>query len=719
MSKCIGYDLGDGDTCISIYKNENGTWVVRQIDMPDTNPGEPMPTIVCIRPNDEVVIGYDVVYEDCDMEDAELCVNFKRRPTELSADELEKFKVNVVAFTEQLFRSARAIQDCFSDSSEKDFKVAIGYPTTWSDEDELLYRSILESAACFSTPGEFFGREDGISVMIYLHKESDAAFMNLLNSQSGAGEYAITVDDIPSGNYAVVFDFGSSTADVTILRNTNGHIDTDDCVSGDCHLGARYIDRGIYEEVLSRMPTEDREALLRRYREKGNKALESQNVFFCRLAKQAYFNALPSKRNAGRFSVQNPENSESFNLRGIFPKNAVEIMCKVLDRPIPELDGKSWKEACDELFNNVRNALAEQGQDPILVFLTGGASRMDFVRENAAKYFSDVKIIYDEEPAHCISHGLAYLPRKLEKAKAFLDEVDDFVGNKIPKTINDESDELAKSIATTLRDNILSTARKEAEKWRSGGYQTLNGMENGMRNAINGLMTEQEVERILGDPIKNFISEKIQPTVVLGMERICKKYNIEFGSYKAGKVGGGIDKAGIGFDDISELIAAEFARTCSVSCILAVVKTVTGVVLAAVGVVVLALVTGIVIPVVTSLSVSILLALGAIPVAGWAAIVAILGISLWALKKRGIEGVKSDFIQNVKGWDLYQWIRDLISDNKLDSIFGEVRYSTYEKIYNALKQSEDFKNGLREGIGGPIATRFRGLAKDWALRLRN
>lgn len=719
MSKYIGYDLGDGDTCVSIYKNESGTWVVRQIDMPDTNPGEPMPTIVCRRPNGEVVIGYDVVYEDCDMQAAELCVNFKRRPTELSPEELENFRINAVSFTEQLFRSARAIQDCFSDPSETDFKIAIGYPTTWSQEDENLYRSMLESAACFAKPSEFFGRDDEISVTLYLHKESDAAFMNLLNSQNGTGEYAISVEDIPSGNYAVVFDFGSSTADVTILRNTDGHIDTDDCVSGDCHLGARYIDRGIYDEVLSRMPQEDREDLLRRYKEKGNNALESQNVFFCRLAKQAYFNALPSKRSSGRFGVQNPENSESFNLRGIFPKNSIEIMDRVLDRPISELGGCSWKAACESLFANVKDSLKEQGQDPVLVFLTGGASRMDFVREFANKYFAGVKIIFDEEPAHCISHGLAYLPRKLEKAKAFLDEVDVFVGSKIPETIERESDELAKSIGETLRDKILGAAKAEAVKWRKGGYRTLNGMEKGMRDAIDGLMTESSLEGVLGEPIKEFISQKIQPIVVSGMECICQKYNIEFGAYKVGKVGGGIDGAGMRVDEVSELLAAEFARTCSVGCIMAVIKTITGVVLTAVGVVILALVTGIVIPVVTSLSVVILGVLAAIPGPGYVAIAAIVGISLISLMRKGVAGTKSAFINNVKGWDLYQWIRDRISDDKLNNIFGEVRYDTYKKIYDALNQSAEFKGGLRDGIGGPIAVRFRGLAKDWALRMRN
>ena len=467
MKTYIGYDLGDGESCISVYELQNGRMVVEQLQMPGMGVGAAMPTLLAMDANGNSIVGPMTLRDKMIAQTADLDINFKMRPTELSEGEFKDFSRKVICFTESLFRSCSGVVSRFNDYDRHEFVVAIGHPTTWKQDDVRLYLSIFKQAKCFSEPCKYFGRDD-ISVELMVKAESDAALMNLINAKKdGTGEsaYDITIDDIPSGSYVVVFDFGSSTTDVTIIRNDKGHVYPDDIVQGDSHLGARYIDRAIYAIIMGEKIDKD---VALRFKEAlalpQNKNLEKQLIYHCRFAKEVFFLTELECRKNNCYTPLPRTPGNFFQLDDEFAKDGYGIMEKAVGCPINELGGRSWKDACRQMFMEVVHSLAKGKSKPALVFLTGGASRMDFVQEFARETFEGTRVVYDTHPARCISHGLAYIPHKLEKAKAFLADVRKYVATDLPTKIGSCIGDVSSPIASSMAGEICDIALDEAKK---------------------------------------------------------------------------------------------------------------------------------------------------------------------------------------------------------------------------------------------------------------
>lgn len=725
MTTYIGYDLGDGDTCISIYEMQNGKMTIGQAVMPGMDPGAAMPTLLAMDETGRGWVGPVTLRDKLIAQTAELDINFKMRPTELSDDEFSAFKRKVKCFTETLFKTCPTIQNLFGDFTRKRFVVAIGHPTTWSFEDTGLYKSIFEEAECFARPGEFFDREDDFDVELMVAPESHAALMNLINAKSaspGAGGSScdITVDDIPPGGYAVVFDFGSSTADTTIIRNNGGHIETGEDVRGDAHLGARYIDRAVYRTIRDeKLSGEVRDRLLAALQLPGNKNLERQLIYFCREAKENFFLTEAQDRQNNMFHPLRHTPGNFFQLDDEFTADGCGIMEKAVDEPIPELGGKSWKESCREMFATVKTRLDAQASAPALVFLTGGASRMDFVQAFAEETFPDVRILVDSHPSHCISHGLAYLPHRLEVAGAFLDEVRNYITVVLPGKIAAQTDSVARAIADGMADRICAVALEEAQRWKRCKYDTLNEMQGKINEAVKKFVSSSDAGKISGAAVSAMLTQRLVPSVKKDLETLCKKHGDipfagyeladpltdwakEFSAYVNGQTAGAGIARGIGTDVVSSVI-----------------KIVGLAVAAILAPIVLLISTGIVVPIVTWLSVtifSILIESGVgIPIA-----LTILGVGLvYVIAHGGWEAAKQQFVEKVKGVDLPQWVRNRISDDSLKNKVDDQHDAARLKISSSLSQSPSFKVGLQNSLAKPISERFMMMAEDLALRIRN
>ncbi len=718
MSIYIGYDLGDGDTSVVIYSSDRrtGKWEAPKVQkLPHMEKGEALPSIVGKDDKDNAIIGAYALLGSKVIKFEELSINFKRMPTTLSPEELDDYRKQVVLFTDVLFSQLsnapdQGLKTLCEVSQETDVVISVGHPTTWSDEDIALYRDILSSAKVFSRPEEIF-EVDGITTKLQLHPESKAALMSFVNQKKENNHSCFSVEDVPPDASIAVFDFGSSTSDVTILINNNGAIETDEELLGDPNLGARYIDRAIYEKILEMSEPDDQT----RFRTllKHNPALEAQCIYYCRLAKQTYYNALavgPVKE----LWVRGPK-KVGFELEDFFAEDSGEIMNRALMRSIPELAGKTIRKSYENLIQDVSKVLSKNNKTPAFVFLTGGASRMSFIPELARKAFPTSQVILDPEPAHSIAYGLAYLPRKLKRAEDFLEQVEAFGYKRIPVLIHENESYLADALATTLSNKILDVAKNEILRWKRGTYSTLSRMERGLNEEVESVMGSSSTTNAINSDVRSFIKNKLAPVIQDEFTQLCKTINVSSGRFKTENTSAQISRSSLNIDVavagtiINEIDAALEGK----------VKTLLGATLALiVAPIVLTIVASLSIPIVTALCNLVIGLLTVIP-GGQLVLLAIAAVGIAYLFTHGIDAVKKEAVSRVRGYEIPLWVRKFVSDDKIDEIISRQRSDIKSKLKSRILNDDKFKSGLSGDVGKALGEVIKKIGNDLALKIQD
>ena len=712
MSVYIGYDLGDGDTSISVYYKENAKWNIVQVAMPQLAPGEAMPSIVGKTPDGKVEVGVYALNSDLGLQ--ELSINFKRRPSTLTKNEFSEFKEQVIMFTDALFSQVKS--ECFAKnafSEEKKFILAVGHPTTWTDDDIEKYRSIISDSDLFKKTDNFTGRKE-TTITLQLHPESHAALMNFINSKNGNDDYAISVEDVPVGKCAVVFDFGSSTADVTVLQNNGGVIDTDGERLGNSNLGARYIDAAIYEEIVKRLDKDDKERF-EKLLKFNQDTLPAQCKYYCRLAKQQYYIAVSNGKNANLCSFLDIRR-KGFSINNYFSD---DVMRSALAHKFKELGGHNFEEACIELMCSVKEHLQGEKRNPVIVFLTGGASRMDFISRIAKDTFPESKIIADSHPSRCISHGLAYLPHRLEKRQAFLDEVKKFIDKRIPEIVSNNMSNLTSPISSGLTELILSTAKSEVLKWRRGGYMTLNGMDYGLNSEVKAVLHSSRAGSVIASALNKFIKSNVSKKVQEEFSKICKRNGVLEQKDVLNGIGD-VHNSGYSAEvRVAEQISKEIDAAISEGVGELLKMTVIALLAPVIVVIVATIAAWLSIPIVSGLCAVIFSILALIPGPGWAILLAIAGASLVYVTFHGIDAIKGKCISGMKGWDLPQWVRNRISDYRISDIISGQIYKVSSEIESAINKDANFKTSVSKEIGATLGRVIDKIANDLVLRIRD
>lgn len=207
---------------------------------------------------------------------------------------------------------------------------------------------------------------------------------------------------ISAGDGAVVYDFGSSTADSTYMKSGER------CVEVSWNLGARAI-----EKTLCRMMCCEASEKADRL---GLDIVPSENYANLerrlRAVKEAYFNG-PSDEESSVFAWK-------FSTAGGKKLTAIlDIDDELMDRALGEeevnveLNGAllagSWKYCCKEFFRKSKT-LIEENYSVKEIVLTGGASKMDFIAQYAREIFPEPKYVVTCSPNPCfsVSQGLIW-----------------------------------------------------------------------------------------------------------------------------------------------------------------------------------------------------------------------------------------------------------------------------------------------------------------------
>ena len=256
-------------------------------------------------------------------------------------------------------------------------------PALFTDCNNLVY--IATPSGWDNTAKDLYGRmaqKAGLPIA-GITSESRAAFVRGQNRpDSGLPQY------IDKG--AIVFDMGSSTLDFTYLND-----DTVIDFGYDC--GASFIEKWIYND--RKKDNEDVTLFEERY-----PRLKAKLLFEARLAKEeVYFHPESRFKKTVNFEdIIDDDDLEEGKIKFIFQPGELNESLKT----VGYID-KIGQAMIDFKYNHIHNA-------PIYVaFLTGGASRMDFIRSLVKECWnlSDDMIYRDQDPSLTISRGVAEVAR--------------------------------------------------------------------------------------------------------------------------------------------------------------------------------------------------------------------------------------------------------------------------------------------------------------------
>lgn len=361
----IGIDLGHGETSAAICPLQWDTPVEQLDSVKDLEMGgnkKVIPSAITILDNGNAYIG-DSAFNPEILKQAEVHVCFKKAPTDING-ESEKL---MMRFMQEVYKRIRENNSAML--TDNNHLVYIATPSGWDKQTQDLY---LQMATQAGLP------------MGGITKESRAAFVRAQHDvTSGLGKY------VDKG--AVVFDMGSSTLDFTYMTSNSKLIDH----GYDC--GASFIEKTIFKNC------EKDSSAIQRFEKKYEK-LTPFLLFEARKVKeQVYFDTnLKVKKTINFEDFIDDEEFEDERFKMVFQPGDLDSLLEQVGY-IKEIEDA----ARDFVNNHIHNASIYG------VFLTGGASRMDFIKPLVSRCWNvpESQIYRDQDPSLTISQGVAEVAR--------------------------------------------------------------------------------------------------------------------------------------------------------------------------------------------------------------------------------------------------------------------------------------------------------------------
>lgn len=471
-----GIDLGDGESAVARM-----TSLQPEILAPGGE--KSILTALAVMEDGTLRIGESACQQQPGMK--EMHVRFKQRFL-LGDDEAER---SIERFARALYKRLEADGTLTGD---QDARFLIGCPSGWDTPARERYCALFERAG--------FKAAQGTS-------ESRAAFL-------AAREAGLLSSDAQTQASSLIIDAGSSTTDFTFV--TRWQV-TD---SGQVNLGAGLIDRALLDMNLARdKKAKKLSAHLREF---------PQYMAHCELAARRVKEMLFRARAQGIAHTQIPCET-AVKLYTLPDRPTVDIACTdaemdaLLQAPMEELAGKSYIAAYREALQGL--AAAHREEMPSTVLMTGGASRMDFMRTVAEEVFPGAKIVMGAEPEFAIARGLCYALHLDEQTAGFSAEARRVLApENIAQMVRAALPDLYTRIAPPLVD-ALSTQVAPAvfSAWRRGEYRDLTGMQEALAREASAYFSPETLRVLLAPQSKAWLGD-LRRRLQTITDPLCEKY---------------------------------------------------------------------------------------------------------------------------------------------------------------------------------------------------
>ncbi|GEM_PF-2549146 len=482
----VGIDFGHGETSVSRVPGINGESVSRiPLRVSGDFADQKVFSAICRDDNGN----WQFVGTEDDLKRRDVKEGFKGMIHNLPADKRE----SLCEFAKLVFK---AILDNDKDlkydpeTGEANFVICIANPSDWRRQSSENPKEYLT----------FFQEEAGIIPAKMCINESDAAFYTKFEGYT------------PTDTVFVI-DLGSSTIDFTTYQNS---ICNHDCCWG-ANLGAHIVEDKLveygYTEAEEKEENTEGMLLVAREREKLNYGpAESALSLAARFAKEAYFTTC--NQNYGNTATYALD-VRVYHLVSDWKNRRQIAFSVIIDSPEVNNIIKDYISDLSLALSNAAKKLQGYGISPNKVLLSGGASRMPFVKELTEKAFPDAEIVRDNFPEWVVSDGAALY------AKVHFQALED--RNKLQKEFSDWAnahleEKLESAAVSTFNSILKETLRNGLEnKYIQNSSGSLNDLENVSRILLEGITKTIEfklkADKAFIAVVDSFIKEKLEEII--------------------------------------------------------------------------------------------------------------------------------------------------------------------------------------------------------------
>ncbi|MDO4332477.1 MAG: hypothetical protein Q4C58_07275 [Eubacteriales bacterium] len=387
----------------------------------------------------------------------------------------------MAAYLYQLMKQVFDYNPDYLDPEDRgNISLVVGCPTTreWTGEEEMRqYKDLICSAV-------------GISNVSIIPESRAAMFSSIESTQSC----------ISAGNGAVVFDFGSSTADCTYMLAGRR------CIEYSWRLGAQEIESQMANVAFEGQKPSLRSRIyvtsqLRRQKElyyNGSFGPKGQRLFYDTVDRdgqdiEAYIRVNDEQMG----QVVNGEEHE------------IGILCDS-----DQFRAGTWMQLCREFFRTAKEIMDEEELPCANIVLTGGASKMAFVRNLCREIFGEnVKIHVEKNPSFSVANGLGWVSAIDARVPAIAGKTE----TEILSNRNIAVESLVQNIAAELQKVVAEVISQTADKWAAepGEHSVSELIEMAKAEMDTGERREQ-IKKIIDSQLnswRNSFQEAVQKCV--------------------------------------------------------------------------------------------------------------------------------------------------------------------------------------------------------------
>lgn len=482
MDRFFGFDLGDAESAIArLIKEEQ--------NVPEmlTVVGEKSFITAYAQLNSgELIIGEKACYADNAIKRK---LRFKSRfLTDRSSEaDVRSFAAGVLG---ELYGSGELVKN-------ENCSFYIGCPAGWDKNTRERYREIFEGTGY--PPARIIS-------------ESRAAMVSACQSK----HLQVGVDILSKP--VLVVDIGSSTTDFAYIM---GGKEVEIRTGGEVVLGGGLMDEILLEESVASAGLMKKK--IQSVFEKSE-PWKTYAEFAARRLKEKYYSDEEywSTHDCRESVVLHYDLPVRLTLR-MDPKTADKLVNKKIDK----LGHRSWKEVFIASLKDVKNSIT--GDQPELIFLTGGVSKLPAIRDWCSSVFSDSIVIGATDPEFSVSRGLAYCGRideDLTEFRAELEElidstaIEDIVSKHIPNLYRNAVDALVEPIVKEVATPVF-------ERWRSGEIARLCDTDEVLQAEVSEFLRKDSTRALLAGPITSWLKPVIEELESLTVP-ICIKHRIPY-----------------------------------------------------------------------------------------------------------------------------------------------------------------------------------------------
>lgn len=456
----IGIDLGHGETSAAICPMQWDT-LDNQLDPAKDLEMEPnrkvIPSAITITADGTAKIGTSA-FDPNILKQAKVNVCFKKKPISMSGESEQL----MIRFMKEVYRKIR--ENNSGMLTDTNHLVYIATPSGWDKAAQDLY---LRMATTAGLP------------MGGITKESRAAFIRARHDQT-----ANLGRNIEKG--AIVFDMGSSTLDFTYI---NAEVLNPIDFGYDC--GASFVEKSVFANL------ENSNEAIQEFRSKYPDLVDYLLFEVRRAKEEIYFDTTRKYKKTINFEdIVDDEDLEDERFRLKFEAGELNEF----------LESNGYIGSIrDAMRHYLKNHIP--GQKIYGVFLTGGASRMDFIKPLVTECWNvpEDKIFRDQDPSLTISEGVAEVAR-VDLRTADLDTDLEPLFRKVNG--NSVYNRFVDIFGNYLYENLVEVVDKICCEWRDSSQNlSLNNLNwrinNEVRQTVQACSSHENVNEAIRLALEN------------------------------------------------------------------------------------------------------------------------------------------------------------------------------------------------------------------------